>query len=74
MNSLNQGITMTRKFIIGLNYEDVRYFIRNNPEYEYLSCREQLMGLINPHVILSSRAFRRKDIRELMEYVQTRMQ
>ena len=64
---------MTRKFIIGLNYEDVRYFIRNNPEYEYLNGREQLHGTINPHVILSSRAFRRKDIRELMEYVQTRM-
>jgi hypothetical protein len=31
------------------------------------------MGLINPHVILSSRAFKRKDISELMEYVQTRM-
>ena len=27
---------MTKKFIIGLNYEDVRYFIRNNPEYEYI--------------------------------------
>ena len=35
--------------------------------------KEQLMGLINPQVILSSRAFKRKDIRELMEYVQTRM-
>jgi len=74
MNSLSKGITMTKKFIIGLNYEDVRYFIRNNPEYEYLNGKEQLMGLINPQVILSSRAFKRKDIRELMEYVQTRMQ
>ncbi len=64
---------MTRKFIIGLNYEDVRIFIKNNPEYEYLNEREQLMGLINPHVILSSRAFRRNDISELMAYVQTRM-
>jgi len=64
---------MTRKFIIGLNYEDVRIFIKDNPEYEYLNGREQLMGLINPHVILSSRAFRRKDITELMEYVKTRM-
>ena len=74
MNSLSKEITMTKKFIIGLNYEDVRYFIRNNPEYEYLNGREQLMGLVNPHVILSSRAFKRKDIRDLMEYVQTRMQ
>jgi hypothetical protein len=65
---------MTKKFIIGLNYDDVRYFIKNNPEYEFLNKKEQLMGTINPHVILSSKAFRRKDINELMEVLQTRMQ
>jgi hypothetical protein len=65
---------MIKKFIIGFNYEDVRVFINNNPEYEYLSKKEQLLGTINPHVILSSKAFRRKDITELMEVLKTRMQ
>jgi hypothetical protein len=65
---------MIKKFIIGLNYDDVRYFIKNNPEFEFLNKKEQLMGTINPHVILSSKAFRRKDINELMEVLQTRMQ
>ena len=65
---------MTKKFIIGFNYEDVRYFIKNNPEYEFLNKKEQLLGTINPHVILSSKAFRRKDITELMEVLKTRMQ
>jgi len=65
---------MTKKFIIGLNYDDVRYFINNNPEYEFLNKKEQLMGTINPYVILSSKAFRRKDITELMAFLKTRMQ
>ena len=65
---------MIKKFIIGLNYDDVRYFIKNNPEFEFLNKKEQLMGTINPYVILSSKAFRRKDINELMEVLQTRMQ
>jgi hypothetical protein len=34
---------MIKKFIIGLNYDDVRYFIKNNPEFEFLNKKEQLM-------------------------------
>jgi len=49
-------------------------FIKNNPEYEYLNKKEQLEGTINPHVILSTKAFRRKDIPELMAFLETRMQ
>jgi len=65
---------MIKKFIIGFNYDDVRYFIKNNPEYVFLNKKEQLEGTINPHVILSTKAFRRKDIPELMAFLETRMQ
>jgi len=65
---------VNKKFIIGFNYADVHGFIKNNPEYEYLSNKEQLIGLINPQVVLSSRAFGRKDIREIMAFWQTRQQ
>ena len=62
-----------RTYILAFNYAEAQSYIRKNPgDYVILSRPEQLMGLINPDVVILPNAYRREDFTDLMDMINTR--
>lgn len=62
-----------KTYILAFNYAEARSFIRKNPgNYVILSRPEQLMGLINPDVVILPNAYRREDFTDLIDMINTR--
>jgi hypothetical protein len=66
---------MSKTFILAFNHEDAKNFTRKNPGLNpiILNRPEQLLGTINPNVIITQNAYRRPDFTEFRDMIKTRI-